>query len=52
MTKFDKAKQILLAGFCINLCMGILYAWSVFKQALVLDMAGLMQMLLCHTQLL
>ncbi|MBY5945718.1 OFA family MFS transporter [Photobacterium rosenbergii] len=38
MTKFDKAKQILLAGFCINLCMGILYAWSVFKQALVLDM--------------
>ncbi|WP_299015494.1 OFA family MFS transporter [uncultured Photobacterium sp.] len=38
MKKFDKAMQILLAGFCINLCMGILYAWSVFKQALVIDL--------------
>ena len=38
MNKIDKAMQILLAGFCINLCMGILYAWSVFKQALVVDM--------------
>lgn len=38
MKKFDKAMQILLAGFCINLCMGILYAWSVFKQALVVDL--------------
>ncbi|KLV08747.1 MULTISPECIES: OFA family MFS transporter [Photobacterium] len=38
MKKFDRAKQILLAGFCINLCMGILYAWSVFKQALVVDL--------------
>jgi len=37
MKKFDKAMQILLAGFCINLCMGILYAWSVFKKALVVD---------------
>lgn len=38
MKKFDRAMQILLAGFCINLCMGILYAWSVFKQALVVDL--------------
>ncbi|MGF1689424.1 OFA family MFS transporter [Photobacterium japonica] len=38
MKKIDKAMQILLAGFCINLCMGILYAWSVFKQALVVDL--------------
>ncbi len=30
--------QILVAGFCINLCMGILYAWSVFKKALVVDL--------------
>ncbi|UTM58648.1 OFA family MFS transporter [Photobacterium sp. CCB-ST2H9] len=38
MKTFDRAKQILLAGFCINLCMGILYAWSVFKKALVVDL--------------
>ncbi|KKC99781.1 OFA family MFS transporter [Photobacterium halotolerans] len=38
MKRFDRAKQILLAGFCINLCMGILYAWSVFKKALVVDL--------------
>ncbi|WP_318442314.1 L-lactate MFS transporter [Photobacterium leiognathi] len=38
MKKFDRAMQILLAGFCINLCMGILYAWSVFKKALVVDL--------------
>ena len=30
--------RILLAGFCINLCMGILYAWSVFNKALVTDL--------------
>ncbi|RJX75733.1 MFS transporter [Vibrio sinensis] len=35
MSKIDKAKSILLAGFCINLCLGILYAWSVFNKALV-----------------
>ncbi|EGS57714.1 major Facilitator Superfamily protein [Vibrio cholerae HC-02A1] len=29
--------RILLAGFCINLCLGILYAWSVFNKALVTD---------------
>ncbi|BBC42168.1 OFA family MFS transporter [Photobacterium damselae subsp. piscicida] len=38
MKKFDRAMQILFAGFCINLCMGILYAWSVFKKALVVDL--------------
>ncbi|MDR9831661.1 OFA family MFS transporter [Vibrio sp. FNV 38] len=37
MSKFDKASRILLAGFCINLCLGILYAWSVFNKALVTD---------------
>ncbi|MEK6171445.1 hypothetical protein WI645_10925 [Vibrio cholerae] len=35
MSKIDKAMRILLAGFCINLCLGILYAWSVFNKALV-----------------
>lgn len=38
MKKFDRAIQILVAGFCINLCMGILYAWSVFKKALVVNL--------------
>ncbi|WP_217538430.1 L-lactate MFS transporter [Vibrio metschnikovii] len=37
MSKIDKALRILLAGFCINLCLGILYAWSVFNKALVND---------------
>ncbi len=37
MIKLNKAARILAAGFCINLCMGILYAWSVFKQALVVE---------------
>ncbi|EPO0037528.1 L-lactate MFS transporter [Vibrio cholerae] len=37
MSKIDKAMRILLAGFCINLCLGILYAWSVFNKALVTD---------------
>ncbi|WP_163935092.1 OFA family MFS transporter [Paraferrimonas sp. SM1919] len=35
MSKFDKATRILAAGFSINLCLGILYAWSVFNKALV-----------------
>ncbi|EII7297577.1 OFA family MFS transporter [Vibrio cholerae] len=37
MSKIDKAMRILLAGFCINLSLGILYAWSVFNKALVTD---------------
>ncbi|NAZ93913.1 OFA family MFS transporter [Vibrio toranzoniae] len=37
MSKIDKATRILLAGFCINLCLGILYAWSVFNKALVTE---------------
>ncbi|MGR5176331.1 L-lactate MFS transporter [Vibrio parahaemolyticus] len=37
MSKIDKAMRILIAGFCINLCLGILYAWSVFNKALVSD---------------
>ncbi|PKF78889.1 oxalate:formate antiporter [Vibrio sp. vnigr-6D03] len=37
MKKIDRAMRILLAGFCINLCLGILYAWSVFNKALVSD---------------
>ncbi|CAM4204176.1 L-lactate MFS transporter [Vibrio neonatus] len=37
MKKIDKAMRILLAGFCINLCLGILYAWSIFNKALVTD---------------
>lgn len=35
---FDRAKQILIAGFCINLCIGILFTWSVFKKALVMNL--------------
>ncbi|WP_246616490.1 L-lactate MFS transporter [Thaumasiovibrio subtropicus] len=35
--KFDKAMRILVAGIIVNLCMGILYAWSVMKKALVID---------------
>ena len=31
----NRAVQILVAGVCINLCMGVLYAWSVFSKALV-----------------
>ncbi|WP_117234119.1 OFA family MFS transporter [Vibrio maerlii] len=37
MSKIDKAMRILIAGFSINLCLGILYAWSVFNKALVSD---------------
>jgi len=37
MIKIGRATQILVAGFCINLCFGILYAWSVFNKALVSD---------------
>lgn len=35
MEKFNKAAGVLAAGFFINMCIGILYAWSVFKQSLV-----------------
>lgn len=35
MKKLDRAAGILAAGFFINMCIGILYAWSVFKQSLV-----------------
>ncbi len=31
----NRAVKILLAGVCINLCMGVLYAWSVLSKALV-----------------
>ncbi len=44
MSKIDKAMRILLAGFCINLCLGILYAWSVFNKALVTTLAGVQRM--------
>ncbi|MCL1036152.1 OFA family MFS transporter [Shewanella corallii] len=35
MNKLNKATGVLAAGFFINMCIGILYAWSVFKQSLV-----------------
>ncbi|MGI2259049.1 L-lactate MFS transporter [Shewanella sp. GXUN23E] len=35
MSKLNKATGVLAAGFFINMCIGILYAWSVFKQSLV-----------------
>ncbi|WP_028023402.1 L-lactate MFS transporter [Enterovibrio calviensis] len=35
MKKLNKAAGVLAAGFFINMCIGILYAWSVFKQSLV-----------------
>ena len=38
MKTLNRAKQILIAGFCINLCIGILFTWSVFKKALVMDL--------------
>ncbi len=38
MKFLTKPTQILLAGFTINLCLGILYAWSIFKKALVSDL--------------
>ncbi|GAA5188850.1 L-lactate MFS transporter [Ferrimonas gelatinilytica] len=34
----NRAIKILIAGVCINLCLGVLYTWSVFSQALVSDM--------------
>ena len=37
MTSFSKAGKVLWTGFCINLVIGILYAWSVFKKSLVID---------------
>ncbi|MCL1038151.1 OFA family MFS transporter [Shewanella submarina] len=38
MKTLSRARQILIAGFCINLCIGILFTWSVFKKALVMDL--------------
>lgn len=35
MKKLNKAAGILAAAFFVNLCIGIIYAWSVFKQSLV-----------------
>jgi MFS family permease len=35
MSKSNKAVGILVAGTCINLSIGVLYAWSVFKKAIV-----------------
>lgn len=35
MKKLNKAAGVLVAAFFINMCIGILYAWSVFKQSLV-----------------
>jgi hypothetical protein len=32
-----KAVGVLVAGTCINLSIGMLYAWSVFKKAMVAD---------------
>ena len=35
MKKMNKAIGILAAAFFVNMCIGIIYAWSVFKQSLV-----------------
>jgi len=35
LSKSSKATGILVAGTCINLSIGVLYAWSVFKKAIV-----------------
>ncbi|NDV11221.1 L-lactate MFS transporter [Crenobacter caeni] len=37
MSKMSKATGVLVAGTCINLTIGVLYAWSVIKKALVAD---------------
>ena len=37
MNKPSKAVAILAAGTGINLSIGFLYAWSVFKKAIVAD---------------
>lgn len=37
MKSLSRAGKILWTGFCINLAIGILYAWSVFKKSLVVD---------------
>ncbi|GAA4901007.1 L-lactate MFS transporter [Ferrimonas pelagia] len=34
----NRAVKILIAGIAINLCMGVLYAWSVFSKALVSEL--------------
>lgn len=31
----NKAIRILAAGCGINLCIGVLYTWSIFKNALI-----------------
>lgn len=35
MSRTNKAIGVLVAGTCINLSIGVLYAWSVFKKAMV-----------------
>lgn len=35
MSKSNNAVRVLIAGTCINLSIGVLYAWSVFKKAMV-----------------
>ncbi|MXR36007.1 L-lactate MFS transporter [Craterilacuibacter sinensis] len=37
MSKMNKAVSVLVAGTCINLTIGVLYAWSVIKKGLVAD---------------
>lgn len=37
MNKHNKALSVLVAGTCINLTIGVLYAWSVIKKAMVAD---------------
>ncbi|MCW5662874.1 MAG: OFA family MFS transporter [Piscinibacter sp.] len=37
MSKIEKSTAVLVAGTCINLTIGVLYAWSVVKKALVSD---------------
>lgn len=32
MSKLNKGLQVLVAGTCINLTIGVLYAWSVIKK--------------------
>ncbi|CAM3707665.1 L-lactate MFS transporter [Parendozoicomonas haliclonae] len=34
----NRAFKILLAGVCINLCLGVLYAWSVISKSLVSEL--------------
>ncbi|MDA9556889.1 OFA family MFS transporter [Vibrio sp.] len=34
----NKPLKILISGFLINLCIGVMYAWSVFHETLIADM--------------